>query len=146
VQDLPADNWFASKHVVLLRDAPGEWPEGTRVQILVHAFDAQANTWRSEPAAFTQGTVTPIRNVGGALFLFGPPPGHPAGDLDPERARLSPGRYLLKVYVDSRQRLAKDPALLLGEDDFQGQMELNARWREGFPLAERHSAGQLRKP
>ena len=52
----------------------------------------------------------------------------------------------MKAYVDTRGRLADDPALLLGEKDYVGQAELkNARWREGFRQAEKISGKSLHR-
>ena len=144
VDDLPADNWHPSKHVILMREVPEAWSEGLRVQFLVHAWNSQTGAWRPQPAAFTQGSVTPARTVAGMLFVFGPTGEATDGQSDGESARLPPGKYLLKAYTDSQQRLAKNPTLLLGEDDYFGQLELAARWREGFPFAEKPSGMLLR--
>lgn len=51
--------------------------------------------------------------------------------------KLLPGKYLLKAYLDSKNRLADDPALLLSEDALVGQVEFDAQWGEGFPKAEK---------
>lgn len=136
VDDLPADNWHPTHRVVFVQDVPTDWPVGTRVQIFVHAWNGDTGTWRPEPAAFTQGQVAPRRNVAGTLFLLGPTA---ASDTEHEPAdfRLAAGRYLLKAYVDSGNRLSDDPVLLLGSEDFRGQAEIEARWEDGFPKAER---------
>ncbi len=72
VEELPADNWYASKLVVKLTEAPTDWPVGMPVQLFVHAWNDKSESWNSEPIAFTQGTVTPRRVVNGALFLLAP--------------------------------------------------------------------------
>jgi len=136
VADLPADNWYASQQVLKLTQAPEEWAEGTPVQLVLHAWNEQDAKWSPEPVAFTQGTVTPLRAVNGALFLLAQ--GESAADEkpDPEHALLPGGRYLVKVYVDAQHRLAADPTLFLGDEDLRGQVVLDkARWREGFPQA-----------
>ena len=52
----------------------------------------------------------------------------------------------MKAYVDTKGRLAHDPALLLGEKDYFGQAELKSpRWREGFRQAEKISAKSLQR-
>jgi len=57
--------------------------------------------------------------------------------LPRERAKLPRGRYLVRVFVDSKHRLATDASLLLGAEDYVGQVEIaRARWREGFRHAE----------
>jgi hypothetical protein len=139
--DLPPDNWYPSKHVLRLSDAPEAWPAGTGVQLFVHAWDTEKSSWNAEPIAFTQGTITPRRLVNGTLFLLASP--NQSNDWDAKGASLAPGKYLVKVYVDAKRRLAGDPALLLGKDEFTGQAEIEAQWREGFPQAEMLSATRL---
>jgi hypothetical protein len=97
--------------------------------------------------AFTKGVVNPRRAVAGWLFLFGP---DGAGDgKEPTAVRsgspkLPPGRYLIKVYIDRKNRLTDDPTVFLGEAEYAGQAEIQAKWGEGFPQAEAIS-GKLMK-
>ena len=114
VADLPPDNWHPSKHAVILRDTPAAWPDRARVQFLVHAWDAKAGGWQAKPVAFTQGLLNPRRNAAGLLFLFG-------ADKDAEPAespRLPPGKFLVKVYLDRKNRLTDDPTVFLGDAEF----------------------------
>ncbi len=144
VGDLPADNWYASKHWLKVTAAPETWPVETPVQMFVHAWNDEHNTWATEPIAFTQGTVTPQHLVNGTLFLLAPQSSTAPVSWDREQATLPPGRYLVKVYLDTHHRLADDPGLLLGDDDFVGQAELNkAHWREDFRSAESISGKSL---
>lgn len=144
VADLPADNWYASKQVLKLTQAPDAWAEGTPVQLVLHSWNEPDAKWSTEPVAFTQGTVTPMRVVNGALFLLSRGTSAPAEALDPENVLLPGGRYLVKVYVDTQHRLATDPALLLGNEDLCGEVVLDKpRWREGFPQAATISAKSL---
>lgn len=46
--------------------------------------------------------------------------------------RLPPGRYLLKLYIDQRGKLAKDYTAELDDEDFVGQVEIESRWRPGY--------------
>ena len=146
VDELPADNWVATNLVVRLQDAPAEWPVGTTVQLFVHGWDQQHDAWSDDPIAFTQGTLTPRRMVNGALFLLlseAPSDTVPHG----EKASLPRGRYLVKTYADRHHRLEEEPALLLGEEDFVGQVEIpKARWREGFRSAETVTGERLTVP
>jgi hypothetical protein len=113
------------------------------VQLFVHAWDPAQSAWTAEPVAFTQGTVTPRRLVNGTLFLIVPK--GKSAIVTSQNAALPAGKYLIKAYVDSKHRLADDPAILLGPDDFVGQALLEARWREGFPQAEQISAARLER-
>ncbi len=145
VDELPADNWYASKRVLKLMAAPTEWRVGTPIQMFVYARNKADGTWQTEPLAFTQGTVTPRRMVNGALFVLATKESRATVKLDRENTSLPRGNYLVKVYVDTKHRLEKDPTLLLGDDAFAGQIQLRrARWREGFRQGEKVSGQQLK--
>jgi hypothetical protein len=136
VDELPADNWVATKHVLKVAKAPEIWPVGIPVQLFVYGWNEQDESWSAEPLAFTQGTVTPRRMVNGALFLLAPRDAVKATESDRESAALAGGRYLVKAYVDLKHRLEEDPTLLLGDEEFFGQAEFKrSRWREGFRSA-----------
>ena len=45
---------------------------------------------------------------------------------------LPAGRYLLKIYVDSKEQLKADWHAELGNADFVGQAEVESRWPEGY--------------
>ena len=61
-----------------------------------------------------------------------------------EKTFVSLRDHLVKVFVDSKKRLANDPTLLLDEADFAGQVEIgNAQWQLGFPKAETISGENL---
>tara|TARA_R110002072_G_scaffold302603_1_gene486649 strand:+ start:108377 stop:109699 length:1323 start_codon:yes stop_codon:yes gene_type:complete len=46
--------------------------------------------------------------------------------------RLSPGRYLVKLYIDQTGKLEKDFTAELGEDEFVGQVDVESRWPAGY--------------
>jgi hypothetical protein len=145
VEELPADNWFGSKLMVRVLQTPDEWKAGTPVQLFVHAWNSKTESWAKTPIAFTQGTVTPRHMVNGALFLLAPENRELTKDWSRETAKLPRGRYLVKAFVDSNHKLAKDPTVMLGESDFYGQAEIrSARWREGFRQAESVDGGSLK--
>lgn len=145
VDELPADNWFATKLIVRVLQTPDEWQAGTPVQLFVHSWNAETENWAKKPIAFTQGTVTPRHMVNGALFLLAPKNREITKNWNPEAAKLPRGRYLVKAYVDSEKKLAKDATILLDESDFYGQAEIrSARWREGFRQAESVSGDLLK--
>ena len=146
VEQLPADNWVATTRVLKLSNAPESWAVGTPVQLFVYAWNSESDSWTPEPIAFTQGTVTPRKMVNGALFLLAPRDASRATVVEGDQTVLEGGRYLVKEYVDLKHRLADDPTLLLGADDFVGQAELNkTRWREGFKFAAAISGDKLIK-
>ena len=45
---------------------------------------------------------------------------------------LPPGKYLIKVYVDSTEKAKKDWKAVLGPDEYVGQVEIQARWADGY--------------
>lgn len=135
--ELPADNLYPSKQVLRLMDTPEDWATGTAVQLFVHAWDADEQGWRKEAAAFTQGTVNPRHRVVGPLFLLAAKQSEASMHWDGENAKLPPGRYLVKAFVDAHHRLAADPTAYLDDTDFYGRVEVpDAQWRETFKLAE----------
>ena len=158
-EDLPADNWIATKRVLRIKELPDDWQVGMPVQLFVYARSDDPAAWSSEPVAFTQGTVTPRHVVNGALFLlrdknhvatsYQNKTDKPADRDQPAPARrriLPPGSYLVKVYADRTGQMEIDPTIILGADDFVGQIEIeNARWRIGFPKAEVVSGTKLSK-
>jgi len=137
VADLPADNWQPTKLVIMMRKVPPQWPDNARVQFFVHRHDQQSGRWNPDPVAFTQAPVGPAGNAAGALFLLDTGLNAGAATVEPvaQRVTLEPGKYLIKVFVDRQHRLADDPTLMLGEEDFAGQVVVDAEWQEGFPKA-----------
>jgi hypothetical protein len=142
--DLPADNWRPSEHVLLLQDVPQDWPELVRVQLFVHGWNDRQGRFSEQPVAFTQNSVTPRRIVGGPLFLLSPDDRETTIDPNAKPVSLPPGKYLVKAYVDRRRRLAEDPTLLLGGEDYVGEAEVDARWETGWPKAQRVSGADLK--
>ena len=144
VNELPADNWYASQHVLMLQDTPKAWPELARVQLLVHDWDKENGTWHEEPVAFTQNSVTPRNIVVGSLFLIRSPRLENTIDWNSASVMLPAGKYLIKVYVDKQHRLTANPTVMLNEDDYYGQVEIEARWENGFPAAQKISGSLLK--
>ncbi|MGB7346701.1 MAG: hypothetical protein WBD20_20940 [Pirellulaceae bacterium] len=144
VDDLPADNWYASQHVLMMRDGPAAWPALSQVQMMVHSWDDELKLWHKEPIAFTQNSVTPKRAVVGSLVLVRTPRFEKQLDWEASPPMLPAGKYLIKVYFDSKHRLATDPTAMLGDQDYQGQVEMEADWKNGFPNAHKFSADALK--
>lgn len=109
VEELSADNWFATKLIVRVLQTPESWQPGTPVQLFAHAWNARTESWAKKPIAFTQGSMTPRHMVNCALFLLAPDDRHATKNWNRENANLTRGRCLVKVYVDSNKKLAKAP-------------------------------------
>ncbi|MBD3674032.1 MAG: hypothetical protein HUJ26_10960 [Planctomycetaceae bacterium] len=147
VEDLPPDNWRGTQKVLRVSQLPETWEVGLPVQLFVHVWDDSHNAWSERPIAFTQGTVTPRQMINGALFeLLNDDDADYGESQTEEEPTLTGGRYLIKVYPDHRGRLKEEPSLLLGEQDFAGQLEFSkSRWRDGFKQAPMISAAELQK-
>ncbi|MFN3150370.1 hypothetical protein [Bremerella sp.] len=46
--------------------------------------------------------------------------------------RLPPGKYLMRIYIDTDDKLQKDPTAELGKDELVGEVELTSRWPTGY--------------
>jgi hypothetical protein len=47
-------------------------------------------------------------------------------------ARLLPGKYLIKIYVDQENKLARQYPAELGEQELVAQIEVASDWPEGY--------------
>ena len=45
---------------------------------------------------------------------------------------LSPGRYLVKLYIDQTGKLEKEFTAELGAENLVGQLEVESRWPAGY--------------
>lgn len=143
--ELPADNWYFTRQMMLMREAPADWPDHARVQYFIHGWNADANGWADEPIAFTQNTMNPRRAVFGTLFLIRSEQTEKQVHWDSEDPVIPPGRYLIKAYVDRQNVLAENPSAILGIESFYGQGVLNARWGKLFKNAEKFTGALFKK-
>lgn len=144
VEDLPADNWTPSNRILRVRDVPSDWEVGTVVQLFVHAQQGSRGEWSDQPVAFTQGTVTPRGIVNGAIMLIESNL-QPTGSYLADSFPLPAGAYLIKAFVDSDNKVADTPTVLLGAADFAGQATINTNWKIGFPKATTIAGDSLQK-
>jgi len=123
---------FGTEAWLKLENTPPGWGDKL-LQVDVYAWDEKAKAWESKPVATSdrkvwgkgklwQHTVTLMAESGSAR----------AKAWSSGKPALPPGRYLLKVYVDADDRLAKDWTATLGDGDFVGQVELRGQWKEGY--------------
>jgi hypothetical protein len=131
--------------MVMLRGVPETWPKKTAVQIFVHEWDASTSAWKKDPIAFTQGSVAPRMNVFGALFLLRTKETEKSAEWAPEDPTLKPGKYLIKTYLDSKEKLAENPIAFLDDSDFAGQAEIQAHWGKLFKNSEKIDGSRLKK-
>jgi hypothetical protein len=64
---------------------------------------------------------------------------------DAGKPALPGGKYLVKVYMESKGRPAKDWKAVLGPDDYAGQTELESSWPEGYGKMTEVDAAKVRK-
>ena len=142
--ELPADNWYFTSQMMLMREAPKDWPDQAKVQFFIHGWNREQKTWFEEPIAFTQGTMNPRRAVFGTLFLLRSEQTETKVHWDSDDPTLAPGEYLIKAYVDKGKLLAENPTAILGEDSFYGQGVLKARWGKLFKNAQKFTGALLK--
>lgn len=123
---------FGTEMWLKLTNLPDAWT-GKLLQANVYAWDATAGAWEAEPVA------TSDRLVGGkggvwqhTLTLLAEPGSDRAGAWGRNKPSLPPGKYLVKVYVDSEGRAEKDWKAPLGPNEYAGQAEFSARWVPGY--------------
>jgi hypothetical protein len=136
---------FGSEIWLKLNETPPEWGDKL-LAVSVFAWDPEKKAWAADPIAFSD------RGVWGqgklwqhTLTLAAPKDSELAKKWKREKPMLPPGRYLAKVYVDTRGRLAKDWKATLGDDDYAGRLEFQARWAEGYGKMTVLDARQVRK-
>jgi hypothetical protein len=136
---------FGSDIWLKLADTPPAW--GDRLLLVkLFAWNAASMAWEASPIA------TSDRGVWGqgklwqhSLVLLAPRNSEQARQWQRGRPMLAAGRYLVKVYVDTRGRLEKDWTAEMSDDDCVGQVEINARWAHGAGQMTVVAAGQVRR-
>jgi hypothetical protein len=136
---------FGTEAWLKLENTPPDWGDKL-LQVDVYAWDETAKVWGSKPVA------TSDRKVWGkgklwqhTVTLMAEPGSARAKSWSAGKPALPPGRYLLKVYVDADDRLAKDWTATLGEADFVGRVEIRGQWKEGYGQMTVADAGKVRK-
>jgi hypothetical protein len=134
--ELPANKngprTYGSEIWLKLENTPPAWADHL-LQVTVYAWDAANKAWESEAVATTD------RAVWGAgrlwqhnLILLAMPGTARARVWESGRPSLPPGKYLLKVHVDTEDRLQRDWKAELGEGEYVGQVDIETRWPEGY--------------
>jgi hypothetical protein len=147
-EDLPADDGperFGTDAWLKLSNTPPEWADKL-LRVDLYAWDRMKNDWQASPIA------TSDRGVWGEgklwqhnLALMAPRGSELAKAWQGGKPAVPRGKYLLKVYVDMKGRLADDWKATLGPDDFVGQAEVESAWPEGYSKMTEVDAGRVRK-
>ena len=111
---------FGSDIWLKLSETPPAWGDKL-LQVNVYAWDDTKKAWATEPIAQSD------RGVWGQgklwqhnLTLLAAKDSDLAKKWKLEKPALPAGKYLVKVYVDTTGRLAKDWKATLGDDDYVG--------------------------
>lgn len=133
-QQLPADNWYPTEHVLRVENLPESWPKLSTVQVFLHRWDEQLGSWQPTPIAFTQSLVTPRRFVNGSLFVLATP--DQREHLNSAGETLAPGKVQLRLYLDRDQQLAADPLRMLNDRQPDATAVYDAKFGNGFKQAD----------
>ena len=146
--DLPKDDGperFGTDAWFKLSNTPPEW--GDRLlQVNLYAWDADKNDWRPEPIASSDRVVWGKGKLWQHnLTLLAVSGSEQAKSWRGRKPALPRGKYLLKVFVDAKDRLAEDWKAELGPDDYVGRAEVESGWPEGYDKMTEVDAGKVRK-
>jgi hypothetical protein len=98
----------------------------------VHAWNAASNSWEAEPVGSSDRAVSgKLKLWQHSLVLCAPKDSERAKQWS-KRAALPVGRYLVKVYVDTNERLRREWQSSLGESEFVGETILETKWPSGY--------------
>jgi hypothetical protein len=146
--DLPAraaaPKQYGTEAWLKLTNVPRAWG-GKLLQTDVYAWDAKAGGWEAEPVATSDRMVGDQGGVWQHTVSLLARPGTPrAKAWAAGRPSLPPGKYLVKVYVDAGGKAMADWKAVLGPDEHVGQVEVQARWAEGYGAMTVADAGRVR--
>jgi hypothetical protein len=128
-----------------LTDTPPAWADKFLLA-RVFAWDDKKKAWEENPIAVTDRVVFGKGKLWQHnLTLLATKDSDRAKAWRSSKPTLPDGKYLLKVYVDADGKLAKDWKASLGADEFVGQVDFSAKWREGYGAMTGVDAAKVRK-
>ncbi len=131
----PADTspkQFGTDAWLKLEKTPDAWGDKL-LTVEVFAWDAKAGGWEKEPVATSDRVVFGKGKLWQhTLTLLAPVGSARAKAWEKGKPTLPAGKYLVKVYVDSDEKVKKDWKAKLGAAEFVGAIEIQAQWREGY--------------
>ena len=139
----PRGATFGSEIWFKITDTPPEWSERL-LQVNVYAWDADKNAWETAPIA------TSDRGVWGkgklwqhSLVLMAAKDSERAQQWRGSEPSLPPGRYLIKTYVDTNERLKREWESMLGKSEYVGEAVVETKWPSGYNRMTSIQAKQL---
>lgn len=134
-----ADVWLK------LENCPPSWADKF-LQVRVFAWDEKAKAWEADPIAVSDRVVFGKEKLWQHnLTLLAAKGGERAKGWRKDSPALAEGKHLVKVYVDTAGKLTKDWTATLGKDDFAGQAEFRAKWKEGYGAMTTLEVGAVKK-
>jgi hypothetical protein len=137
---------FGTDVWIKLADTPPAW--GDRLLLVnVYARDAADRVWEGEPVATSDRVVWGKGRLWQHnLTLLAARGSERAKTWRAGRPALPPGKYLVRVYVDRDDRLARDWKAVLGPGDCVGEVEVESSWPENYDRMTTVAAGRVRPP
>lgn len=139
----PGPKQFGTEAWFRLNNTPAAWNDRL-LEVDIYAWDAAAGAWEKEPVA----TSDRMCGAGGwqhTITLFAAPGSERAKLWAKRKPGLPEGKYLVKVYVDATGRAKKDWKASLGESEYVGQAEFQAKWPEGYGAMTVVDASKVKK-
>ncbi len=116
------------------------------LMVKVFAWDATTKTWETDPIATSDRRGwAKYKLWQHSLTVMAPKDSDRAKAWKTGTPSLANGRYLVKVYVDGSDKLAKDWTAELSETDFVGSAEVQSAWPPGYGKMTPIDAGKLTK-
>ncbi len=133
------DLWFK------LTDTPPAWGDKL-LQVRVFAWDEKAKAWEAEPVAVSDRVVWGKGKLWQHnVTLLAAKGSDRAKAWQKGTPTLPEGKYLVRVYVDTADKLAKDWKATLGDDEYAGQAEFRGKWKSGYGAMTEVNAGSVKK-
>jgi hypothetical protein len=133
--DLPKDTGpkqFGTDIWLKLEKTPDAWADKL-LAVEVFAWDAKAGAWETAPIATSDRVVFGKGKLWQhSLTLLAEPGSVRAATWAKAKPALPPGKYQLRVRVDTDGKAAKDWKAGFGAAESAGRAEFQARWNEGY--------------
>ena len=146
--DLPRDEKtplrFGADAWLKLNNTPPAWADKL-LQVDVFAWDSKSGAWEGKPVASSDRVVWGKGKLWQHTLTLLAEPRSARAKTFAARPALPPGKYLIKVYVDGRGRLAKNWMATLSAADYVGQVEVNSEWKEGYSRMTVADAARVRR-
>jgi len=135
-KDLPPANdsqplRFGSDIWLKITDCPPEW-HGKLLQARIYPWDANRSMWEDFPIAVSDRPVNGKMKLWQHNLTLLSAKNLERAEEFRKRAALPEGKYLVKMYVDAEEKLAKDWKAVLTEKEFAGQIEVQSAWKPGY--------------